>query len=52
MLKEKIFYDVHVHTSIYDHCPRYLGDNDRYAKPEELLAGYDEIGCYKAAIYV
>ena len=49
MLKEKIFYDVHVHTSPYNHCPR-PSSNECFAKPEELLAGYDEIGCYKAAI--
>lgn len=46
---EDTFIDIHVHSEKYPSFPR-PGDKMTYATPEELLAGYDEIGIERAVL--
>ena len=45
-----MFIDIHVHTRRLPGPPRIKGDKMTYATPEELLAGYDEIGIERACV--
>ena len=45
-----MFIDIHVHTKQIPGPPRVTGDNMTYATPEELLAGYDEVGVERACV--
>lgn len=43
-----MFIDIHVHTSLWQGCPDAGGET--YATPEELFAGYDEIGVERCCV--
>lgn len=45
-----MFIDIHVHTSRLRGFPRVNGDNQTFATPDELLAGYDEVGIERACL--
>ena len=45
-----MFIDIHVHTKQIPGPPRFTGDQMTFATPEELLAGYDEIGVERACV--
>ena len=45
-----MFVDIHIHTSLWKGCPRFVGDGMTYATPEEIIAAYDEVGIEKGCV--
>lgn len=45
-----MFIDIHIHTGLWKGCPRFGGDEMTYASPEEIIAGYDEVGIEKGVL--
>lgn len=45
-----MFIDIHIHTRRLSGFPRITGDKMTYATPEQILAGYDEVGIERGVL--